>query len=167
MGRWGNAPVNKMQNVYAQRHSIMSNLKVETENSLPQRYSKMSNGRLPGLSCWSHRQNGMLTMQIKNIARCFMRHMRAIGVMGGNPEKQNRPVQRGSGNSKLGVGSLGILRRKTENKAVHIVHIVHIVHWISPPPPLNGTPECLNWERVRQSSQSPCALCENKRHSLF
>jgi hypothetical protein len=41
MGRWRNEPMSKMQNGPAQRDSIMSNLKIETENSLPQRYSKM------------------------------------------------------------------------------------------------------------------------------
>jgi len=73
MGRWGNVAMSKMQNGPAQRHSIMSNLKIETENSLPQRYSKMSNGRLAVLLCWPHGQRAMSTIQVKNIARCFGR----------------------------------------------------------------------------------------------
>ena len=48
MSRWENEPMSKMQNGPAQRHSRMSILKIETENSLPQRHSKMSNGRLAG-----------------------------------------------------------------------------------------------------------------------
>ena len=46
MGRRGNESMSKMQNVSAQLDSKMSNLKIETENSLPQRHSKMSNGVL-------------------------------------------------------------------------------------------------------------------------
>jgi len=69
MGGWGNEPMSKMQNGSAQRHSKMSNLKIETENSLPQRHSKMSNGRLSGVLCWPHGQDGMFTMQIKNVGR--------------------------------------------------------------------------------------------------
>jgi len=38
----------KSKNCPAQADSEISKLKVETENSLPQRHSKMSNGRLSG-----------------------------------------------------------------------------------------------------------------------
>jgi len=45
MGRWGNESMSKIKNSLPQRHSKMSNLKIETKNSLPKRHSKMSNGR--------------------------------------------------------------------------------------------------------------------------
>jgi len=35
MSGWRNDPMSKMQNVSAQRYSRMSNLKIETENTLP------------------------------------------------------------------------------------------------------------------------------------
>jgi len=44
----------KTENNPAQRDSGISNLNVESENTLPQADSKMSNGRLSGVSCWPH-----------------------------------------------------------------------------------------------------------------
>jgi len=41
MGRLVDESMSKLQNGSAQRYSRMSNLKTETENSLPQRYSKV------------------------------------------------------------------------------------------------------------------------------
>ena len=90
-GRRGNEPMSKMQNGPAQRYSKMSNLKVESESSLPQRHSKMSNGRLSGLLCWPHGQKGIFTMKIKNIEGWFM----ANGGPGYYADRigQNRPAQ--------------------------------------------------------------------------
>jgi hypothetical protein len=55
-GKQGNEPMSKMQNVSAQRYSKMSILKIETENSLPQRHSKDNmRGDLPPVvyNIWS------------------------------------------------------------------------------------------------------------------
>ena len=38
----------------------------KTQNALPQRDSKMSNGQLSGVSCWPHGRQGMSIMQVKN-----------------------------------------------------------------------------------------------------
>jgi len=89
MSRWGNMAMSKMQNAPAQRDSGMSNLKIETENSFPQRHSIMSNGRLSGLLCWPHGQKAMSTMQVKNITSCLMGRWEDESM----GQKQNRPVQ--------------------------------------------------------------------------
>ena len=86
-----------MQNSPAQRHSKMSNLKIETENSLPQRHSKMSNGRLSGLLCRPHGQKAILTKIVKNIVGRFM----SILDYGASGQGKVSPAQRGSKNSKL------------------------------------------------------------------
>jgi len=109
----------------AQRDSGMYNLKAETENTLPQpdskmsnlvltpspqhplrlnlfpahRDSKMSNGRLSGGLCWPHGQKGIFTMQIENktfFLTCEWDY-----------EKQNGPAQRDSKMSNM--------KTKTEN----------------------------------------------------
>jgi len=97
MGRRVNESMSKMQNSPAQRDSIMSILKIETENSLPQRHSKMSNGRLSGLLCWPHGQRAMSTALIKNIVNAIG----VMGVMGQRHKIENTPAQHGSQNSKL------------------------------------------------------------------
>ena len=79
MGGWWNEPMSKMQNGPAQRYSKMSNLKMETENSLPQRHSKMSNGRLSGVLCWPHGLKRMYIMHVKNIAGWFRTAVLIIG----------------------------------------------------------------------------------------
>jgi len=120
------------------------------ETTPAQRDSKMSNGRLSGVSCWPHGQRAISTMQIKNIIRCFMgrldygwmwqrkstpaqqdsgisnladgayRSYGAYGTHGPKTCNENRPAQRDSENSNLGVlrilRSLGILGRKVKNK---------------------------------------------------
>jgi len=115
MVRLGNVTMSKMQNGPAQRHSKMSNMKIEIENSLPQRHSKMSNGRLSGVLCCPHGQKGMSIMQVKNIDGRFMGVMR---IMGQRHKIEIRPAQRGSGMSIF--GSMGERvnesMRKTENK---------------------------------------------------
>ena len=62
----------KKQNVSAQRYSKMSILKIETENSLPQRHSKMSNLNFRNIVPAKRSEQAMFTMQIKNKAGWFM-----------------------------------------------------------------------------------------------
>jgi len=97
MGRWVNVSISKMQNGHAQRDSIMSNLKIETENSLPQRHSKMSNGRLSEVLCCPHWQKAISTIQVKNKRCCFMSRW-DYGWMW---QHKNSPAQRDSGMSNL------------------------------------------------------------------
>jgi hypothetical protein len=72
MGMEWNEQMSKMQSISAQLDSKMSNLKIETESSFPQRYSKMSNGRLSVLLCWTHGQKAMSITRIKNMDDWFM-----------------------------------------------------------------------------------------------
>jgi hypothetical protein len=97
MCRWGNGTMSKMQNVSAQRYSIMSNLKIETENSLPQRYSKMSNLGLGALSPSNAQRRVMSTVRIKNRGRCFMNRWKNESMS----KKQTSPAQRYSEMSNL------------------------------------------------------------------
>ena len=92
MGRWANESMSKMQNSPAQRYSIMSNMKIETENSLPQRHSKMSNLSFVEYCHPKHLKKKILTMQIRNIAGCFMGKRAVI---------KNSHAQKDSGNYKL------------------------------------------------------------------
>ena len=92
--------MSKMQNCPAQRHSRMSILKIETENSLPQRHSKMSNGRLSVVLCWPYGQRAISTVQIKNTGYCFMEDGCPecyAGRMG-----KTSPAQRDSGDNMRG-----------------------------------------------------------------
>ena len=163
MGVMGNMKLkHKTKNNPAQAESGMSILKTSPYRpccpysplvfkiSPAQRDSKMSNGRLSGVSCWPHGQRAISTMQIKNIIRCFMgrldygwmwqrkstpaqqdsgisnladgayRSYGAYGTHGPKTCNENRPAQRDSENSNLGVlrilRSLGILGRKVKNK---------------------------------------------------
>jgi len=105
MGRWVNESMSKMQNVSAQRYSKMSNLKIETENSLPQRYSRMSNLVFGNILSAKHSEQAMFTVRIKNPGYCFGR----LSVLLCWPHGQNSPAQRGSGNSNLGMGLMGVI----------------------------------------------------------
>jgi len=73
MGCWGNEPMSKMQNVSAQRYSEMSNLKIKTENILPQRHSRMSILDFGGTASAEHLKQAMFIERIKNMADCFGR----------------------------------------------------------------------------------------------
>jgi len=131
MGRWGNESMSKMQITLPQRHSKMSNLKIETENSLPQRHSKMSNGRLSGVSCWPHggrlsglfcRWQGGTVGSSKVLKFGSSKVGKQKRLMGRKHKTENSPAQGDSEIAKLGLGVLGILRslgilgEKTKNE---------------------------------------------------
>ena len=61
------------QKVPAQRYSKMSNLKIETENNLPQRHSGMSILDFGGIASAEHSKQTMFIELIKNMAGCFGR----------------------------------------------------------------------------------------------
>jgi len=137
MGRRGNEPMSKMQKGPAQQNSRMSNfgrLSVlsgqETENSLPQRHSKMSNLGFAAYCHSKHQKNEISTMQIRNTWGLFMGKltviktsiaqrdselsklgmgligtMGPIGLMGKKPVMKNRPAQRDSKMSILKVAA--------------------------------------------------------------
>ena len=101
-GKLGSEAMNKMQNVPAQRHSKMSNLKIETENSLPQRHSGMSLLDFGGIASAEHSKQTMFIELIKNMAGCFGRLSGLLCWPHGGRLSGDRPVQRGSGISIFG-----------------------------------------------------------------
>ena len=73
MRGWGNGPMSKIQNAFPQRHSIMSNLKIETENTSPQRHSIMSILNFGCIAPAERSEQAMFSARIKNVACCFGR----------------------------------------------------------------------------------------------
>jgi len=102
MGRLVDESMSKMQNGSAQRDSKMSNLKIETENSLPQRHSGMSLLDFGGIASAEHSKQTMFIELIKNMAGCFGRLSGLLCWPHGGRLSGDRPVQRGSGISIFG-----------------------------------------------------------------
>ena len=65
-GKRGNESMSKTQNALPQRDSKMSNGRLSGKTVPAQPDSKMSNGQLSGVSCWPHGRQGMSIMQVKN-----------------------------------------------------------------------------------------------------
>ena len=129
MGRWRNEPMSKMQNGPAQRDSIMSNLKIETENSLPQRYSKMSNLGFVEYGHSKRPKKEILTIEVKNIsAKNLTLKPKWLNLISAQRyskksnlgvETENSPAQPSSGIYSLGMGlmvPMGLMRKhKSKN----------------------------------------------------
>jgi len=124
MGYWRNEPMSKMQTSPAQRHSRMSNLKIETENSLPQRHSKMSIWDFGGIASAEHSKQAKFIERIKKIKGCFMGGRLSVWLC----------WPHGRETIKLKIES-GKLKMEAWEEYINAKAV-----------PLNGTPESPIWE---------------------
>jgi len=127
IGLIGQKPV--MENRPAQQDSIMSNLKVESENSLPQRDSGNSNLRVLGILRslgWKavrqgvrmgteNRKTRMRPAQLDSIMSNFGWMGERVNESMGKAENKTRPAQRDSEMSNLGTGEQGIVTVQINN----------------------------------------------------